>query len=232
MKKNPSVLKIALIGASGNVGSYILTELLDRGHQVTAITRRPHKVKCTHERLTAKRGDLADEIGLPEQMHGHDVVVSSVGFRSTDPRALLRSVRKSGVKRLLVVGGAGTLEVSPGVQFVDTAAFPAAHRPESLAGRYFLSVLRGEQDLQWTFVSPPALLIPGERTGKFRRDADRLLVAEDGDSWISHEDYAAALVDEVETPQHRQQRFTVGYLTAYGADSAGGCCACSKSARQ
>ena len=124
---------------------------------------------------------------------------------------MIGAVKKAGVKRLLVVGGAGSLEVSPGVQLVDTPDFPEAYKPEALAGRDFLNVLRGERELDWTFLSPSALFVPGERTGKFRLGTDRLLVDAKGESKISMEDYAIALVDELETPRHSRQRFTVGY---------------------
>jgi putative NADH-flavin reductase len=112
---------------------------------------------------------------------------------------------------LLVVGGAGSLEVESGGQLVDTPQFPAEYKPEASAGRDFLQVLRSEQELDWTFLSPSALFVPGERTGKFRLGEDQLLVDDSGESKISFEDYAIALIDELMTPQHSRQRFTVGY---------------------
>ncbi|MEA3207213.1 MAG: uncharacterized protein QOE70_270 [Chthoniobacter sp.] len=210
MTNQKSILKTALIGASGNVGSRILAELLDRGHEVTAIVRRPENL-WLRDGLSVKRGDVSDEIGLPQLLYGHDAVISALRFGSTDPQALLRAVKRAGVKRLLTVGGAGTLEVAPGVQFLDTPEFPAAYKPDALAGRYFLSVLRGELQLHWTFLSPSASLEPGERTGEFRLGKDQLLVNAAGESRISIEDYAVALVDELERPRHNRQRFTVGY---------------------
>ena len=203
-------MKVALIGASGNVGSRILTELLNRGHEVTSIARHPEKLQ-RHDRLDAKQGDINDEAGLAPLLAGHDAVISAVKFQSANPQSLIGAVKKAGVKRLLVVGGAGSLEVSPGVQLVDTPDFPEAYKPEALAGRDFLNVLRGERELDWTFLSRSALFVPGERTGKFRLGTDGLLVDSTGESRISMEDYAIALVDELEMPRHSRQRFTVGY---------------------
>lgn len=203
-------MKVALIGASGNVGQRLLAELLKRGHEVTGIVRHPEKLP-PREGLAAQRGDLNDEAGLAPLLGGHEAVISSVKFQSANPQSLIGAVKKAGVKRLLVVGGAGSLEVSPGVELVDTPDFPEAYKPEALAGRDFLNVLRGERELDWTFLSPSALFVPGERTGKFRLGTDRLLVDAKGESKISFEDYAIALVDELETPRYSRQRFTVGY---------------------
>lgn len=203
-------MRVALIGASGNVGSRILTELLNRGHEVTAIVRHTEKLP-PGDGLTAKRGDVNDEAGLARLLGGHDAVISAVRFQSANPRSLIGAVKSAGVERLLVVGGAGSLEVAPGVQLVDTPDFPGAYKPEALAGRDFLDVLREERELDWTFLSPSALFVPGERTGKFRLGTDRLLVGSNGESRISFEDYAIALVDELEAPRHSRQRFTVGY---------------------
>jgi putative NADH-flavin reductase len=204
------VMKIALIGATGNVGSKILAELLGRGHEVTGIVRHPEKFK-SHPKLTGRRGEITDEMALAQLLSGHDAVISSVRFLSSDPHILLRAVKNAGVKRLLVVGGAGSLEVAPGVQLVDDPKFPREYRDEALAGREFLNVLREEQELDWTFLSPSALFVPGERTGKFRLGTDQLLVDADDRSMISQEDYAIALIDELEMPRHSRKRFTVGY---------------------
>ncbi len=203
-------MEVALIGASGNVGSRILTELLNRGHRVTGIVRHPEKL-LRHDGLIAKQGDINDEAGLITLLAGHDAIISAVKFLWANPRSLIGAVKEARVKRLLVVGGAGSLEVSPGVQLVDSADFPPAYKPEARASRDFLNLLRGEEQLDWTFLSPSALFVPGERTGKFCLGTDRLLVNTKGDSKISFEDYAIALVDELETPRHSRQRFTVGY---------------------
>lgn len=202
--------KLALIGASGNVGSKILAEALSRGHEVTGIVRNPEKLPL-HPKLTAKRGDVFDADGLAKLLAGHDAVISSVHYTASDPALLLQAVKASGVKRYLVVGGAGSLEVAPGVQLVDTPEFPAIYKEEASKGRDYLNLLRGETGLDWTFLSPSAVIAPGLRSGKFRLGGDQLLVGADGQSRISQEDYAVALIDELERPAHSRQRFTVGY---------------------
>ncbi|WP_342239474.1 NAD(P)-dependent oxidoreductase [Inquilinus sp. OTU3971] len=202
--------KLALIGASGNIGSKILAEALSRGHEVTGIVRNPEKLP-RHPKLTARRGDVFDADGLAKLLAGHDAVISSVHYTASDPALLLQAVKASGVRRYLVVGGAGSLEVAPGVQLVDTPEFPALYKEEASKGRDYLALLRGETGLDWTFLSPSAVIAPGERTGKFRLGGDRLLVGADGQSRISQEDYAIALIDELEKPAHIRQRFTVGY---------------------
>lgn len=203
-------MKVALIGASGNVGSRILNELLDRGHQVTGIVPHPEKLS-PRERLSVQRGDVNDAAGLAPLLVGQDAVISSVRFEILDPHALISAVKQAGVSRLLVVGGAGSLEVAPGVPLLDTPAFPDVARPEAQGGRAFLDLLRGEKALDWTFLSPSAMIFPGQRTGTFRLGADQLLVDAAGESRISMEDFAVAMVDELETPHHSRQRFTVGY---------------------
>lgn len=203
-------MQIALIGASGNAGSRILTELLNRGHRVTGIMRHPEKLEQRNG-LTAQRGDVLDEANLAPLLRHHDVVISSVRFLTVNPKILLAAAKKANVSRLLVVGGAGSLEVSPGVELLDSPDFPAAAKAEASAGREFLNVLRGEKELDWTFLSPSALFTAGQRTGKFRLGTDRLLVDTNGESKIFFEDFAIAMVDEVETPRHSRQRFTVGY---------------------
>jgi putative NADH-flavin reductase len=203
-------MKIALIGAPGSVGSRVAAEALSRGHQVTGISRHPEKL-VSKPGLTPARGDTAEPDALAKVLAGHDAVVSSTRFQGSDARAQISAVKKSGVKRLLVVGGAGSLEVAPGVALIDTPQFPAAYKPEASAGRDFLNVLRGEKELDWTFLSPSAFFGPGERTGKFRIGDDALLTGSDGQSRVSMEDFAVALVDELETPKHSRRRFTVGY---------------------
>ena len=201
--------KIALIGASGNAGSRILKELSDRGHQVTAIARNPEKIAALPN-VVAKKGDVFDQAALSELLRGHDAVISSVHFTASDPATLIEAVRASGVSRYLVVGGAGSLEIAPGQRVVDLPDFPAAYKAEATKGAEFLDWLKQEKQLDWTFLSPPAEFVPGERTGKFRIGKDTLLSNEQG-SRISFEDYAIALADEIEKPQHSRQRFTVGY---------------------
>ncbi len=202
-------MSIALIGASGNAGARILKELSDRGHDVTAIARHPEKIaKLPH--VTAVKGDVHDKNELSALLKGHDIVISSVRFTASDPHILIDAVKAAHIKRYLIVGGAGSLEVAPGVVLSTTENFPEQAKPEAAAGTVFLDLLRQEKQLDWTFLSPSALFVAGERTGKFRLGKDQLLTNEKGSS-ISFEDYAIALVDEVEKPAHSRQRFTVGY---------------------
>lgn len=203
-------MKIALIGVSGHVGSRLLAELLSRGHSVTGIARDVAKL-ASRPGLVLKAGDATQPAGLAPVLAGHDVVISAVRFQSSDPNALIAAVKQAGVHRLMMVGGAASLEVAPGQTLFDAPGFPDAYKAEATAGRQALDVLRAEKDLDWTFVSPSAEFVPGERTGKFRLGGDQLLTDANGKSWISMEDYAIAFVDELETPKHSRQRFTVGY---------------------
>jgi len=202
-------MKIALIGASGNAGTRILAELSRRGHAVTAIARHPENVPALNG-VTPVKADANDVAGLVAVLKQHDIVVSSVHFTASDPHKLIEAVHASGAGRYLVVGGAGSLEVAPGLKLIDTPEFPAIYRAEAAAGSAFLDLLRKETKLDWTFLSPSALFVPGERTGKFRLGGDQLLTNAKGSS-ISFEDYAIAMVDEIEKPAHSRQRFTVGY---------------------
>jgi putative NADH-flavin reductase len=202
-------MKIALIGATGNVGAAILDELVRRGHDVTAIVRHPEKVPSL-KGVTAQKGDVFDGNGLASLLKGHDVAISSVHFTASDPEILLASVKDSGVKRYLVVGGAGSLEIAPGVTLVSSPDFPTEYKAEATKGGEFLELLRRQDDVNWTFLSPSALFFNGPRTGQFRLGKDQLLTDEKGSS-ISFADYAIALIDELERPAHIRQRFTVGY---------------------
>jgi uncharacterized protein len=202
-------MKIALIGATGNAGSRILAELSRRGHHITAIARHPEKLPALSG-VTPLQADAGDVAGLAAAIKGHDAVVSSVHFTASDPRKLIAAVHQAGVPRYLVVGGAGSLEVAPGVKLIDTPQFPAIYKAGAAAGGVFLDLLRQEPVLDWTFLSPSAMFVPGERTGKFRLGRDQLLTNDKGSS-ISFEDYAIALADEIEKPAHSRQRFTVGY---------------------
>ena len=203
-------MKIAVVGASGNAGSRIVTELVSRGHTITAIARHPEKI-ASQPNVTAKQGDVQDQAGLAALFAGHDAAISSVHFLDSDPVRLIGAARDSKVGRYLVVGGAGSLEVAPGVRLVTTPSFPVVYKAEAEKGGAFLDLLRQEKELNWTFLSPSALFTAGERTGKFRLGTDQLLTASDGKSWISFEDFAVALADEIERPAHIRQRFTVGY---------------------
>ncbi|MGO4317848.1 NAD(P)-dependent oxidoreductase [Agrobacterium sp. MCAB5] len=201
--------KVALIGASGRVGSAILKELVSRGHRVTAVARKPDAIR-DEQGVTKRRGDIFEPGELANILQDHDAVISSVKFVGSEPSQLVDAVRKSGVSRYLVVGGAGSLEVAPGQKLSETLSFPDAFKAEAARGGEFLDYLRTVTDLDWTFLSPSALFSQGERTGKFRLGMDELLTT-DGKSAISFEDYSVALVDELEKPRHVKQRFTVGY---------------------
>ncbi len=203
-------MKVALIGIRGRVGSRLATELLLRGHSVTGIGRSPVTID-PRPGVTMKQGDATQSLMLASLLAGHDAVLSASRFQTSDANALITAVRKAGVKRLLVVGGAGSLEVAPGKALVDTPDFPEAYKVEARAGVKFLDTLRNEKELDWTYLSPSAEFSPGERTGKFRIGGDQLLVDSNGKSWISMEDFAIAMVDELEHPKHSRRRFTVGY---------------------
>jgi uncharacterized protein len=213
-------MKIALIGATGFVGSAILQEALDRGHEVAAIVRSPDKL-ILHAKLHPKKGDVYNEDEVAQLVTGHDAVISAFNPGWSNPdiynqqikgtRAIIDGVKKAGVKRLLFVGGAGSLEVKPGVQSVDLPEFPSEYKQGALATREALNLLRREPTLDWSFLSPSADLFPGQRTGKFRLGTDQLLADAHGKSRISVEDYAMAMIDEVEKPKHIRRRFTVGY---------------------
>ena len=201
-------MKVALIGASGMIGSRVLAELSRRGHAVVAIARDTSKIAALPG-VTPTRGDAEDAAALADLLKGADAVVSAVHFTASDPDKLLAAVRASGVKRYVVVGGAGGLNVAPGVRVIDTPQFPDIYRAEAQAGVAFYEKLRAA-DLDWSFFAPAAEIAPGARTGKFRLGLDDLVVGPQG-SKISCEDYAVALVDELETPRHLNARFTIGY---------------------
>ncbi|WIW86974.1 NAD(P)-dependent oxidoreductase [Sphingobium sp. V4] len=203
-------MKVAIIGGSGRAGREISTELARRGHRVTALSRHPENA-VEAEGVTAIAGDVNHPAALAEAIRGHDVVVSAVMFSDTDPASLVGVVRAAGVPRYLAVGGAGSLEVAPGVALITTPDFPDAYRAEAGKGAAFLDYLRGVDDIDWTFLSPSAYFFVGDRTGHFRLGRDELLVDADGNSSISYADYAIAMADEIETPRHSRARFTVGY---------------------
>ncbi|WP_326540953.1 NAD(P)-dependent oxidoreductase [Pseudorhodoferax sp.] len=203
--------KVAVLGITGNAGSRIANELLARGHSVTGIARDPSKAPA-RAGLRLVAADATQAATLAPLLQGHDVVVSATRFvGGIDAATLVAAARQAGVPRIAVVGGAGSLEVAPGVALIDTPQFPEAYKAEAGAGRVFLQALRDVQGLDWTFLSPSALFAPGERTGQFRLGGDQLLVDAQGNSHVSMEDFAVALVDEIEQPRHPRQRFTVGY---------------------
>ena len=202
-------MKIALIGVSGRVGSRLATELLSRGHAVTGIAL--HVAPDVRPGLEVLEADATKPDSLARCLVGHDAVISASRFVTLDADALIAAVRTAGVKRLLVVGGAGSLEVAPGKALMDTDGFPEAFKPEAKAGANFLGQLRAEPDLDWPYLSPSADFAPGERTGHFRLGGDQLLRDAQGKSHISMDDFAIAMVDEAEKHARSRQRFTVGY---------------------
>lgn len=203
-------MKIAILGATGQVGAQLTAEALSRGHNVTGISRHPDSL-VKDDRLRPVKADFTDYARLPEILAGHDAVLSAIKFVSFDGATLLAAVKSSGAKRFLVVGGAGSLEVAPGQRLVDQPDFPSEYKAEALAAGNFLELLRRETTLDWTFLSPSAYLHAGPRTGKFRLGRDALLVDAKGESHISIADYVIAFLDELDRPQHSRSRFTVGY---------------------
>ena len=203
-------MKIAIIGATGNVGTRLVNEALSRHHAVTAIARDTSKL-TRRTGLSATLGDVTKPDALLPLLKGHDAIISSLRFQGIDSQQLIELARSSGVKRFLVVGGAASLEIAPGQVLLDSPHFPPAYKPEASAAKAFLDTLRNVKDLDWTFLSPSAFFGPGERTGKFRLADNTLLTAADGKSSISYEDYAVAMFDEIENPRHIRARFTVGY---------------------
>ncbi len=203
-------MNVALIGATGRGGSCILKELVSRGHKVTAIARNIGGVPSL-DGVTWKQGDLTDGPAITELLRGHDAVISAVQFVPMDSQTTINAVKASAVPRFLVMGGAAGLETAPGVKLIDSPHFPPEYRPEATKAIAFLALLKQETELDWTFLSPAALIEPGERTGTFRIGGDQLLTDADGNSRISFADYAIALVDELEQHMHSRKRFSVAY---------------------
>lgn len=213
---------VTLIGASGFVGTAILNELLARGHRVTAVVRNPGKIGIKSPSLTVVQADVTDTSALVAACKGRDAVISAYNPGWTNPDIyeetlrnyplILEAAKRSGAKRLLCVGGAGTLFCAPGLRVVDSGAIPDAIMGgvRSL-GEFYLNTLMNEKDIDWIFFSPAGTLEPGKRTGKFRLGKDDLIMDENGNSHISVEDYAVAMVDELENPKHHYERFTIGY---------------------
>jgi putative NADH-flavin reductase len=213
-------MKIAIFGASGRIGSRIVNEALSRGHEVTAVVRHVEAYTLESLHLKVAKGDLFNSDDVESGVFDHDAVVSAINFKQgvTPPSTitevatpLLKGLKQAGVKRLLIVGGAGSLEVSPGLQLVDTPNFPEAYKPAALAHREALKIYQQEKEIKWTYLSPAAEIAPGERTGKFRTGKDQLITDSNGKSFISMEDYAIAIIDELENPMHIRERFTVAY---------------------
>ena len=214
--------KIVLIGASGFVGSAILKEALDRGHKVIAVVRHPEKIKAVHKNLVVKQGDVSLSNTVTDVCKSADAVISAYNPGWQNPeiaekttkvyRSILDGVRQAGVKRFLVVGGAGSLFISPGKRLMDAGLMPESFLPavRALADVYLID-LTAEKIIDWVFFSPAGDLHQGNRTGNFRLGKDDLIVNEKGESKISVQDYAVALIDELEKSAHHRERFTIGY---------------------
>lgn len=213
---------VVLIGASGFVGNAILNELLSRGHKVTAVVRNPEKINVSNSNLEIVKADIADTNAMVGICKGKEAIISAYNPGWTNPDIyeetlrnyplILEAAKRSGAKRLLCVGGAGTLFCAPGLRVVDSGAIPDAIMGgvKSL-GEFYLNTLMNEKDIDWIFFSPAGTLEPGKRTGKFRLGKDDLIIDENGISHISVEDYAVAMVDELENTKHHCERFTIGY---------------------
>lgn len=217
-------MKLAVIGASGFVGSHIVTEALSRGHNVTAIVRHPENVKVKDSKLTVVKADAFNVDELAATLKGNDAIISAYNSGWTNPniyndflkgaQAIQQAVKKAGVKRILVIGGAGSLEIAPGVQLVDTPQFPAEYKAGAQAARDYLNIIRKESELDWTFLSPAILMHPGidtGRTGKYRAGNDQPVFDANHESKISVEDLSVAILDEIEDGKFMRQRFTVAY---------------------
>lgn len=214
-------MKVAIIGATGFVGPKVVTEALNRGHEVTAFARNPEKLEVENsERLTKQSADVYDTDILANLLVGHDAVISTFNAGWTNPnlyndfltgaKSIQQAAKQAGVKRLIVVGGAGSLYIH-GAQLVDGPHFPAEYKPGATAARDYLNELRKEEELDWTFLSPAINLHPGERTANFRLGTEEPVFNAEGKSDISAEDLAVALINELEEGQFIKKRFTLGY---------------------
>jgi uncharacterized protein len=206
-------MRIIVFGANGRQGSRLVTEALERGHEVTAAVRSEDRAGSVDSRATIVVADALDPDRVAEVSAGHDGALNATKERHADvARALLEGLARAGVPRLVIVGGASSLEVAPGVRLFDTPEFQEEWKAEAASGIESLGVYRSvDTPVEWTYVSPGAFLAPGERTGSYRTGGEQLLVRDDGSSAISMEDFAIALVDELENPQHPNQRFTAAY---------------------
>jgi len=213
-------MDVALIGATGFIGSHILDELIRRDHQVTALVRHPDRVP-QHANVTATQVDVRDVDTLTGLLAPREAAISAFsadkgeGFYDSmvaGAKSIITAAKKAQLKRLLVVGGAGSLETTPGgTQLLEEPSFPENWLGGAKGTREFLYMLREQPDLDWTFLCPAQVIQPGERTGKFRLGGDQLLTDDQGNSAISLQDYAVAMVDELEDPKHSRQRFSVAY---------------------
>ena len=211
-------MQISILGATGRIGRRIVAEALTRKHTVTAVSRDVGALEA-NEQVTPKAADATQSEELERVIHAHDAVVCSVGPTRGDPprmvedatRALAAAAMRAHVKRVVIVGGAGSLAVKPGVELLSTPEFPEEWREIALAHRQALEIWRRVKELDWTYVSPAALIEPGPRTGDYRVGHNDLLVDSEGKSRISIEDFAVAVLNEVETGAHVHERITVAY---------------------
>ncbi len=216
-------MKIVLFGATGNVGQRVAAEALRRGHEVVGVVRDPEAARAPDARVRLAKGDATQTDSVAALVKGADAVVSAISPRPNarglaapslveNARALIAGLGRSGTKRVLFVGGAGSLEVAPGKQLVDQPGFPETYKAEALNAREALRVWREEASgLDWTFLCPSAETAPGERTGRYRTTGDQFLADKAGRSFITFEDFAVAVLDELEQPRHVGQRFGVAY---------------------
>jgi uncharacterized protein len=213
-------MNIALFGANGTIGQRILREALSRGHTVTAIVHTPSKLQISNPALTIIEGNVLDPASVAQTVAGHDAVISAIGpahdgssqadFLVKAAHSLIEGLSRADVQRLLVVGGAGSLEVAPGVKLLDTPDFPQAWLGAAKAHDNAFGIYKAAH-LNWTYLSPAAFIEPGERRGTYRTGTDQLVTDANGKSYISAEDYAVALIDELENPKFKRRRFTLAY---------------------
>lgn len=204
-------MNIALIGATGGIGSRVLDEALRRGHTVTATSRDPATKLAARPGMTAKAANTGDVAATAAALRGHDAAIVSVKWNEADIHQVLDAIRQSGVKRCLFVIGAGSLIRKDGRTHFEHMAEKGIQPPTSKPAALAFEEMKKANDLDWTAISPAASIQPGERTAKFRLGLDHLIEDAKGESRISREDFAIAILDEIETPRHLRKRFTAGY---------------------
>ena len=203
-------MNLAIVGATGNIGSRVLDEALRRGHKVTATSRDPAKL-VARPNMSATAASTADVAGLAGILKGHDAAIISLKWNEADIHAVLDAIRRAGVKRCLFVIGAGSLLRKDGRTHFDHMAEKGIQPPTSKPAALAFEEMKKATDLDWTAISPAASIQPGERTGKFRLGLDHLIEDDKGQSLISREDFAIAILDEIESPRHIRRRFTAAY---------------------